>query len=55
MPPIYFDHKIAGPLSTFSSVYSRGKLPDGISFGSLFIINPSRYKIEELAKLYKNQ
>lgn len=54
MPPIYFDHKVAGPLSTFSSIYSRGKLPDGSSFGSLFTVNPSRYKIEELAELYKD-
>jgi hypothetical protein len=27
MPAIYFDHKVAAPESTFSSVYLRGKLP----------------------------
>lgn len=54
MPALYFDHKVAGPASTFVRIYLNGRLPDGKSFGSLLKVNPSREKIEELAKLYNN-
>jgi hypothetical protein len=54
MPGVYFDHKVAGEFSTFSSVYLQGKSPNGYSYGSLFKVNPSREKIEELARLYNN-
>jgi hypothetical protein len=64
MPAIYFDHKVAAPESTFSSIYLQGKIPnidlaqlyeykDG-NYGSLFKVNPSREKIDELAGLFIN-
>lgn len=54
MPAVYFDHKVAAPESTFSSIYLWGKLPNSRAFGSLFKNNPSRIKIEELSILYNN-
>ena len=54
MPAVYFDHKVAGPVSTFVNIYINGRLPNGTSFGSLLKVNTSRYKIEELANLYKD-
>ncbi len=58
MPAIYFDHKVAAPESTFSSIYLQGKIPTSTKslsgyFGSLFKIDPSREKIIELSKLYE--
>lgn len=53
VPPLYFGHKVAGTMSTFSSIYQQGLLPDGTKYGSLFKVDPSRDKIEELAKLHK--
>lgn len=52
MPAIYFDHKVASTRSTFSSIYLDGQLPNGSKFGSLFKVNPSRYKIEQLEQLF---
>ena len=49
-PAIYFDHKVANNRSTFASIYLQGRLPDGSSYGSLFKVDPSREKIEELSK-----
>jgi len=54
LPPVYFDHKVAGPMSTFSTIYLEGRIPDDGSYGSLFKVNPSREKIEELERLYQN-
>lgn len=54
MPAIYFDHKVAAPESTFSSIYLEGRLPDGSYFGSLFKVNPSRDKIEQLKMMYND-
>ena len=54
MPPIYFDHKVAGYMSTYSSIYLLGKIPNSSSdFGHLFKVRPSREKIEELSDLYE--
>jgi hypothetical protein len=58
MPPIYLDHKVAGAMSTFNTIYDKGRLPPrdnsvhATLYGSLFKNNPSREKIEELAQLY---
>ncbi len=69
MPAIYFDHKVAAPESTFSSIYLQGKIPNSTKslsarecaragayfkyFGSLFKIDPNREKIIELSMLYE--
>lgn len=53
LPPIYFDHKVAGPFSTYSPIYLEGKIPGDGNYGSLFKSNPSREKIEELAELFR--
>ena len=52
MSAIYFDHKVAGTMSTFPMIYLDGLIPGKGTFGSLFKVNPSRYKIEELEALY---
>lgn len=52
MSAIYFDHKVAGSMSTFSMIYLDGLVPGKERFGSLFKVNPSRHKIEELETLY---
>lgn len=52
MPMIYFDHKVAATVSTFSSIYLYGTVPEGIQFGSLFKVDPSREKIIALEELY---
>lgn len=52
MPAVYFDHKVAAPESTFSSIYLEGTLPNNMEFGSLFKLNPSREKIMELENLF---
>ena len=54
MPAIYFDHKVAYSMSTFSDVYLYGHYANQTAYGSLFKVNPSREKIEQLALLYKN-
>lgn len=69
IPAIYFDHKVAGPMSTFSTIYIDGILPNNSDtsveqkeitipnrkkYGHLFKILPSRAKIQELIDLYKN-
>lgn len=54
LPPIYFDHKVAGPFSTYSTIYLEGIIPNNKFYGSLFKINPSREKIEQLKKYYVN-
>jgi hypothetical protein len=54
MIALYFDHKVAAPESTFSSIYLHGRLPDGSSYGSLFKKNPSRHEIQRIADDYKN-
>ena len=53
IPLIYFDHKVAAINSTFSTIYLKGKVPDGKEYGPLFKMNPSREKIEKLARLYQ--
>lgn len=53
LPPIYFDHKVAGPMSTFSSIYLFGVVPDDGNFGSLFKVDPSRMKVVQLQQLYE--
>lgn len=52
MPLVYFDHKVAASISTFRSIYLEGRLPDGRMVGSLFKVDPSREKIEQLSRLY---
>lgn len=51
MPAIYFDHKVAAPESTFSSIYLEGKIPGDGYYGSLFRENPFREKIQQLEAL----
>jgi len=53
LPPVYFDHKVAGPFSTFSTIYFDGRLPNGSLFGFLFKVKPSREKIVQLGLLYQ--
>lgn len=53
-PALYFDHKVAGPQSSYPTIYLEGRLPDGSQFGPLLKSLPSRYKIEELEQLYEN-
>lgn len=53
MPVVYFDHKVA-TMSTFSTIYLKGRIPNNGVYGSLFKVNPSREKIEELSRLYQN-
>ncbi|CAN5664209.1 hypothetical protein BH23THE1_BH23THE1_28400 [soil metagenome] len=53
MPAIYFDHKVAYETSTYSGIYSQGRISDDKAYGSLFKVDPSREKIEELEKLFK--
>lgn len=55
MPAVYFDHKVAANMSTFSSIYLDGRLPDGRNTGSLFKVDPSREKIIQLETLYNSQ
>ena len=50
MPMIYFDHKVASDMSTFSSIYLEGRLPNGSKYGSLFRTKPSRANIEKLER-----
>jgi hypothetical protein len=52
MPAVYFDHKVAAPESTFSTIYLEGKIPNDGYYGPLFKVNPSREKIE-LQRLYQ--
>ena len=51
LPAIYFDHKVAGTMSTFSTIYLES--PNGDNGGSLFTVAPSREKVHELDSLYK--
>lgn len=52
MPAVYFDHKVASMISTFSTIYLEGRIPEDGNYGPLFKVNPSREKIEELERLY---
>jgi hypothetical protein len=53
LPPLYFDHKVAGSSSTYSTIYLDGVIPEDGEFGPLLKRLPSREKIEELARLYQ--
>lgn len=50
LPAIYFDHKVAGSMSTFSTIYLEGKYPGG-EYGPLLKALPSREKIHQLEAL----
>lgn len=52
LPPVYFDHKVAGSMSTFYTIYLDGTVPDSSPSGHLLRSLPSREKIEELERLY---
>lgn len=54
LPAIYFDHKVAGPMSTFSTIYLEGKYPGG-EYGSLLKVLPSREKIHQLEDLFSSE
>lgn len=53
-PPVYFDHKVAGYMSTFPGIYLEGRVPDKTNLGPLLKELPSRQKIEELASMVES-
>lgn len=51
MPTVYFDHKVAGPMSTYYTIYIEGRVPESRDYGSLLKAQPSSEMKEKLAEL----
>lgn len=54
LPLIYFDHKVAGCCSTYSTIYMERRLPDGSSGDHLFKNEPSRSIVTKLQQYFKS-
>lgn len=42
VPPAFFDHKVAGDMSTFSTIYLDGRIPGNASYGTILNKVPDR-------------
>lgn len=55
LPLVYFDHKVAGVMSTYSTIYLEGRRPGQGNYGSLLKENVTREKINKLGELYNSR